>query len=83
VRAYRHAAACRRSCSKPRSVSPSLAKNLAATRFRRSPDWATTIALDDEPSIVREQQLLAGVTLADVDPAQNATSIRTTRSSER
>ena len=30
-------------------------------------DWATTIALDDEPSIAREQQLLAGVTLADVD----------------
>jgi zinc protease len=30
-------------------------------------DWATTIALDDEPSIVREQQLLAGVTLADVN----------------
>jgi zinc protease len=30
-------------------------------------DWATTIALDDEPSIEREQQLLAGVTLADVD----------------
>jgi zinc protease len=30
-------------------------------------DWATTIALDGEPSIEREQQLLAGVTLADVD----------------
>lgn len=30
-------------------------------------DWATTIALDNEPSIVREQELLAGVTLADVD----------------
>ncbi len=32
-------------------------------------DWATTIALDDEPSIVREQQLLAAVTLAEVDRA--------------
>ena len=32
-------------------------------------DWATTIALDDEPSIAREQELLAGVTLADVDRA--------------
>ena len=30
-------------------------------------DWATTIALDGEPSIAREQKLLAGVTLADVD----------------
>jgi zinc protease len=30
-------------------------------------DWATTIALDDEPSIAREQALLASVTLADVD----------------
>jgi zinc protease len=30
-------------------------------------DWATTIALDGEPSIEREQQLLAGVTLADVN----------------
>jgi zinc protease len=30
-------------------------------------DWATTIALDREPSIVREQELLAKVTLADVD----------------
>ena len=30
-------------------------------------DWATTIALDDEPSIEREQRLLAGVTLADVN----------------
>lgn len=30
-------------------------------------DWATTIALDNEPSIGREQELLAGVTLADVD----------------
>jgi zinc protease len=30
-------------------------------------DWATTIALDGEPSIAREQQLLAKVTLADVD----------------
>ena len=32
-------------------------------------DWATTIALDDEPSIVREQQLLAEVTLAQVNRA--------------
>jgi zinc protease len=32
-------------------------------------DWATTIALDNEPSIVREQELLAGVTLADVNRA--------------
>ncbi len=30
-------------------------------------DWSTTIALDNEPSIEREQQLIAGVTLADVD----------------
>jgi zinc protease len=30
-------------------------------------DWATTIALDDEPSIAREQELLANVTLADVN----------------
>ena len=30
-------------------------------------DWATTIALDDEPSIAREQELLAAVTLADVN----------------
>ncbi len=30
-------------------------------------DWATTIALDNEPSIAREQELLASVTLADVD----------------
>lgn len=32
-------------------------------------DWATTIALDDEPSIAREQELLAAVTLADVNRA--------------
>jgi zinc protease len=32
-------------------------------------DWATTIALDGEPSIEREQQLLADVTLAEVDRA--------------
>jgi zinc protease len=32
-------------------------------------DWATTIALDGEPSIRREQQLLAAVTLADVNRA--------------
>jgi zinc protease len=32
-------------------------------------DWATTIALDDEPSIAREQELLASVTLADVNRA--------------
>jgi len=32
-------------------------------------DWATTIALDDEPSIVREQELLAAVTLAEVNRA--------------
>ncbi len=30
-------------------------------------DWATTIALDREPSIVREQELLSKVTLAEVD----------------
>ncbi len=30
-------------------------------------DWATTIALDGEPSIAREQALLAKVTLADVN----------------
>ncbi len=30
-------------------------------------DWATTIALDGEPSIKREQELLAAVTLADVN----------------
>ncbi len=30
-------------------------------------DWSTTIALDNEPSIEREQQLIAGVTLADVN----------------
>ena len=30
-------------------------------------DWATTIALDNEPSIAREQELLASVTLADVN----------------
>jgi len=30
-------------------------------------DWATTIALDREPSIAREQELLGKVTLADVD----------------
>ncbi len=30
-------------------------------------DWATTIALDDEPSIAREQQLIADVSLADVN----------------
>jgi zinc protease len=30
-------------------------------------DWATTIAVDREPSIAREQELIAGVTLADVD----------------
>ncbi len=30
-------------------------------------DWATTIALDREPSIAREQQLIADVTLADVN----------------
>ncbi len=30
-------------------------------------DWATTLALDNEPSIAREQELLAGVSLADVD----------------
>jgi zinc protease len=30
-------------------------------------DWATTIALDGEPSIAREQELLAAVTLADVN----------------
>jgi len=32
-------------------------------------DWATTIALDGEPSIAREQQLLAGVSLTDVNRA--------------
>lgn len=32
-------------------------------------DWATTIALDKEPSIAREQQLIADVTLAQVDRA--------------
>jgi zinc protease len=30
-------------------------------------DWATTIALDDEPSIAREQELLAKITLTDVN----------------
>lgn len=30
-------------------------------------DWSTTIALDREPSIAHEQQLIANVTLADVD----------------
>lgn len=30
-------------------------------------DWATTIALDREPSIAREQQLIQAVTLADVN----------------
>lgn len=30
-------------------------------------DWATTIAVDREPSIAREQQLIANVTLADVN----------------
>jgi len=30
-------------------------------------DWATTIALDGEPSIEREQQLIANVTLDEVD----------------
>ncbi len=30
-------------------------------------DWATTIAVDREPSIAREQQLIADVTLADVN----------------
>jgi zinc protease len=30
-------------------------------------DWATTIAVDGEPSIAREQELLAGVSLADVN----------------
>ena len=32
-------------------------------------DWATTIADDDEPSIAREQQLIAAVTLEQVDRA--------------
>lgn len=32
-------------------------------------DWATTIALDGEPSIAREQQLIAAVTLGEVDRA--------------
>ncbi|MBV9102235.1 MAG: insulinase family protein, partial [Candidatus Eremiobacteraeota bacterium] len=32
-------------------------------------DWATTIALDEEPSIAHEQALLGGVTLADVNRA--------------
>ncbi|HZO93645.1 MAG TPA: pitrilysin family protein [Candidatus Baltobacteraceae bacterium] len=32
-------------------------------------DWATTIALDKEPSIAREQQLIADVTLAQVNRA--------------
>ena len=30
-------------------------------------DWSTTIALDGEPSIAHEQELIAAVTLADVD----------------
>jgi zinc protease len=30
-------------------------------------DWATTIAVDGEPSIAREQQLIANVTLAEVN----------------
>lgn len=30
-------------------------------------DWATTIAVDREPSIAREQELIANVTLADVN----------------
>jgi zinc protease len=32
-------------------------------------DWATTIALDDEPSIAHEQRLIAAVTLDDVNRA--------------
>ncbi len=47
-------------------------------------DWATTIALDGEPSIKREQELIAAVTLADVNRvAQAAISTRSTPSSAR
>ncbi len=35
-------------------------------------DWATTIALDNEPSIAREQELLASVTLGDVNRVAKA-----------
>lgn len=43
-------------------------------------DWATTIALDDEPSIAREQELLAAITLATSTASRAATSIPITRS---
>jgi zinc protease len=45
-------------------VSQELGRNSIASLAN---DWATTIALDGEPSIAREQELLAGVTLADVN----------------
>jgi zinc protease len=35
-------------------------------------DWATTIAVDREPSIAREQELIANVTLADVNRVARA-----------
>lgn len=58
----------------PRDLFESTKRRLIASQeFSRNSitelasDWADTIALDGEPSIAREQQLIAAVTLADVD----------------
>lgn len=58
----------------PRELFESTKRKLIASQeFGRSSitqlasDWADTIALDREPSIAREQQLIAAVTLADVN----------------
>jgi zinc protease len=58
----------------PRELFESTKRRLiAAQEFGRNSteslasDWATTIAVDGEPSIVREQHLIAAVTLAEVN----------------
>src|SRR5271165_2551210 len=47
-------------------VTQELGRNAISTL---ASDWATTIALDNEPSIVREQELLANTTIAEVNRA--------------
>jgi zinc protease len=58
----------------PRELFESTKRRLIASQeFGRSSisqlasDWADTVALDGEPSIAREQQLIGAVTLADVN----------------
>lgn len=60
----------------PRELFETTKKSLIASQelsrnsiTQLASDWAETIALDNEPSIVHEQQLIAAVTLADVNRA--------------